>query len=96
MSSWSRQLSSLDGSEENLIVDTVYKGHDIHASAWELLEPIGWEPHLHVSWWKASQKIIKSFTLNQVFSTRQEAGRAGLSFAQKWIDDGKPDRSSQT
>jgi len=77
-------------------VDTVYKEHDIHASAWELLEPIGWEPQLHVSWWQAGQKITKSFTLNQVFSTRQEARKAGLSFAQKWIDDGKQDRSSQT
>jgi hypothetical protein len=76
-------------------MDTVYKGHDIHASAWELLEPIGWEPHLHISWWETGQKVTKSFTLNQVFSSRQEAGKAGLSFAQKWIDDGKPDRSSQ-
>ena len=84
------------GPKKTLIVDPVYKGHDIHAAAWELLEPIGWEPHLHVSWWETGQKITKSFTLNQVFSTRQEAGRAGLSFAQKWVDEGKPNRSAQT
>jgi hypothetical protein len=76
-------------------MDTVYKGHDIHAGAWELLVPIGWEPHLYVSWWDASQKITKNFTLNQVFSKREEAEQAGLSFAQKWIDEGKQDQSSK-
>ena len=75
-------------------MDTVYKEHDIHATAWDLLDQIGWEPLLYVSWGEAGQTITKTFTVNQVFSTREEAERAGLSFAQKWIDHGKQDRMS--
>ena len=76
---------------QSVTVDTMYKGHDIRAAAWELLVPIGWEPQLYVSWLEDGYKITKSFTLNQIFSTRKEAKRAGLSFALRWIDDGKPD-----
>ena len=75
-------------------MDTVYKGYDIHATAWELLDQFGWEPLCYVSWWEAGQTITKNFTVNQVFSTRKEAERAGLSFAQKWINDGKQNRIS--
>jgi len=75
-------------------MNTVYKGHDIHATAWELLDQVGWEPLLYVRWRKGGQPITKHFTVNRVFSTREEAERAGLSFAQKWIDDGKRDRMS--
>ena len=71
-------------------MDTVYKRHDIHAEAWELLHPSGWEPRLYISWREAGQMIAENFTINQVFSTRKKAERAGLLFAQKWLDDGKP------
>ena len=72
-------------------VNKIYKGHDIYTVTWELLVPIGWEPQLYVSWLEDGRKITKSFTLNQIFSTRREAKRAGLSFALNWIDDWKPD-----
>jgi hypothetical protein len=81
--------------EEKLLrMDKVYKGHDIHSTAWELLHPIGWEPHFYVSWPETGQTITKNFTVNQVFSTLEEAERSGVSFAQKWIDDGKKDGMS--
>jgi hypothetical protein len=77
------------GPKEKLDMDAVYKRHDIHAGAWELLYPIGWEPHFYIGWWEAGQNIFKNFTINEIFSTREEAERAGLLFAQKWVDDGK-------
>jgi hypothetical protein len=72
-------------------MDGVYKRHDIRAVAWELLHSIGWEPHFYVSWWQAGQKIIKTFTINQVFSTREEAERGGFLFARQSVDNRKPD-----
>ena len=46
---------------------------------------------LHHVYSEGGRNIIKNFTIDQTFSTREEAEQAGLSFAQKWIDDGKPD-----
>ena len=69
-------------------MNTDYKGHDIHATASYV--PDGWKPHLYVVYSEGGRNIIKNCTINQTFSTREEAEQAGLSFAQKWIDDGKP------
>jgi hypothetical protein len=72
-----------------LSMDKDYKAHDIHATASYV--PEGWKPHLYVVYSEGGRNIIKNFTIDQTFSTREEAEQAGLSFAQKWIDDGKPD-----
>jgi hypothetical protein len=65
-----------------------YKGHDIHATASYV--PDGWKPHLYVGYSEAGRNMI-NFTIDQTFATQDEAEQVGLSFAQKWIDDGKPD-----
>ena len=69
-------------------MDKDYKAHDIHATASYV--PGGWKPHLYIVYSEGGRNIIKNFTIDQTFSTREEAEQAGLSFAQKWIDDGKP------
>ena len=65
-----------------------YKAHNIHAAASYV--PKGWKPHLYVVYSEAGQNILRNFTIDQTFTTSEEAEQAGLSFAQKWIDDGKP------
>ncbi len=70
-------------------MDKDYKPHDIHATASYV--PEGWKPHLYIVYSEDGRNIIKNFTIDQTFSTREEAEQAGLSFAQKWIDDSKPD-----
>jgi len=65
-----------------------YKGHGIHPTA--SFVPNGWKPHLYVVFSEADQNILRNFTIDQTFTTSEEAEQAGLSFAQKWIDDGKP------
>jgi oligoribonuclease (3'-5' exoribonuclease) len=49
------------------------------------------KPHLYVVFDEGGQNILKNFTIDQIFATREQAEQAGLSFVQKWIDDGKPD-----
>jgi hypothetical protein len=36
-------------------------------------------------------QLMKRVLLKQGFDTPEEAEREGVAFAQKWIDDGKPD-----
>ena len=66
-----------------------YKGHGIHSTASFL--PDGWKPHLYVAFSDGGHTILKNFTMDWAFATSEKAEQAGLSFAQKWIDDGKPD-----
>ncbi len=75
--------------QEKLNMDKDYKAHNIHATASYV--PDGWKPHLYVVYSEGGRNIIKNFTIDQTFATSEEAEQAGLSFAQKWIDDGKPD-----
>jgi hypothetical protein len=70
-----------------------YEGYRIHATAWELLYPVGWEPLIFVTHWEGAKEVTKRFTIGKKFATRQEAETAGLAFAKSWIDDGKPDLS---
>ena len=62
-----------------------YKGHDIHSTASFL--PDGWKPHLYVAFSEGGHNILKNFTIDRIFATSEKAEQAGLSFAQKWIDD---------
>jgi len=73
-----------------------YEGHSIHATAWELLYPVGWEPLIFVTHRGRAKEVTKSFTIGKKFATRQEAEIAGLAFAKSWIDDGKPDPRTMT
>jgi hypothetical protein len=65
-----------------------YKGHGIHSTASFL--PDGWKPHLYVAFSEGGHNILKNFTIDRIFATSEKAEQAGLSFAQKWIDDGRP------
>ena len=65
-----------------------YKGHGIHSTASFL--PDGWKPHLYVAFSDGGHNILKNFTLDRTFATSEKAEEAGLSFALKWIDDGRP------
>jgi len=65
-----------------------YKGHGIHHTA--SFVPDGWKPHLRVVYSEGGQHILKNITIDRVFSTCDEAEQAGLAYAHRWIDDGKP------
>jgi len=70
-------------------MDADYKEHHIIASAWH--NPDGWKPRLHIVWSESDKTPIThtQFTIKQRYATEEEAQQAGLSFAKKWIDDGK-------
>jgi hypothetical protein len=78
-----------ENEQDELSMNADYKGHDIHATASYV--PEGWKPHIYVIYSEGGRNIIKNCTINQTFSTQEQAEQVGLSFAQKWIDDGKPD-----
>ena len=65
-----------------------YKGHGIHSTSSFL--PDGWKPHLYVAFSEGGQNILKNFTIDRPFATSEKAEQAGLSFARKWIDNGRP------
>jgi hypothetical protein len=67
-------------------MDIDYQGYEIHATVRRLREPKGWEPYVAV----LSGGQFKSHTLDQVYTTREEAETAGIAFAKKWIDEGTP------
>ena len=68
-------------------MDKDYKEHHIHAAAWYFSN--GWKPRLLVSW---SNGIERVFTVERTYARAMEAEQKGLLFAEKWIDDGKPEQ----
>ena len=82
-------LAVVKPSEKGKLQDAEdYKGHGIHSTASFL--PDGWKPHLYVAFSDSGHNIVKNFTIDRTFTTSEKAELAGLSFAQKWIDDGRP------
>ena len=69
-------------------MDKDYKAYNIHATASYV--PEGWKPHLYIVYSEGDRTILKNFTIDQTFATSEQAEQAGLSLAQKWIDNGKP------
>jgi hypothetical protein len=67
-----------------------YKDHHIEVSVCAAGSN-GWMPDIFVSYSEHSKGVLKSLRMDQTFATPHEAEQAGLAFAQKWIDDGKPD-----
>jgi hypothetical protein len=47
-------------------------------------------PKVGSLWFEGSQQLDRSFTIQKIFAIAKEAEEAGLAFATKWIDDGKP------
>ena len=68
-----------------------YKDHHIEVSI--RANSNGWVPDVYVSYSENGTGVLKSPRIDQTFATPHEAERAGVEFAQKWIDDGKPDQS---
>ena len=44
-----------------------------------------------MSWYDGSQEMSNLFTVQQTCAKATEAEQTGLLFAEKWIDDGKPE-----
>ena len=77
-----------NGTEKgNPDMDINYNGYEIHATVRRLREPKSWEPYVAV----LSGKQFKSHTLDQIYTTKEEAETVGIAFAKKWIDEGMPD-----
>jgi hypothetical protein len=69
-----------------------YKGHQIEVSI-RTGNPRGWEADIFISYSEHAQGVLKSLRMDQTFATPDEAEKAGVKFAQKWIDDRKPENS---
>jgi len=67
-----------------------YKDHHIEVSI--RANSNDWVPDVYVSYSENGKSVLKSSRIDQTFASPQEADKAGLAFAQKWIDDGKPDQ----
>jgi hypothetical protein len=69
-----------------------YKDHRIEVSVHAVGDSkAGWQPDVFVSFREHGKNVLKTLRMNQTFATPDEAETAGIEFAQKWIDDGKPD-----
>jgi hypothetical protein len=71
-------------------MDEDYKGHHIKSTAGPIHESGRWVPHLVINWIAGSREESREFDLKRGFATEQDAEEAGVTFAKKWIDDGKP------
>jgi hypothetical protein len=68
-----------------------YKNHRIEVSVRAVDDPKGWRPDIFVSYSEQDKSVLKIPRMDQTFATPNEAEKGGIEFAQKWIDDGKPD-----
>jgi hypothetical protein len=68
-----------------------YKDHHIEVSVRAVNDPDGWRPDISVSYSERGKAVLQCPRMDQTFATPDEAEKAGIEFAQKWIDDGKPD-----
>jgi hypothetical protein len=71
-----------------------YKGHHIEVSLQAVDDPKGWSPDIFVSYSEHGKSVLK--TLRMAFATPNDAEKAGVEFAKKWIDDGKPELTLST
>jgi hypothetical protein len=69
-------------------MDHFYKGHRIEVSTW--LGSDGWFVSLYVYYQVERTNTLVTFSLKETFTTYDEAAKAGLAAAQKWIDEGRP------
>jgi hypothetical protein len=70
-----------------------YKDHQIEVSASFPSKGSGWMPEVFVTYSEKGRNVLKSLRIDQTFATPDEAEQAGVKYAKKWIDDGKPDLS---
>ena len=68
-----------------------YKGHHIQSVPRHLLpDSERWTAQVLINWTDGRRKQFRPFDVKRGFATEEEAELAGLTFAMKWIDDGKP------
>ena len=72
-------------------MDEDYKGHHIQSVPRHLLpDSERWTAQVLINWTDVYRKHFRRFDVKRGFATQEEAEREGLTFAKKWIDDGKP------
>jgi hypothetical protein len=67
--------------------DVNYKGYRIVALTW-LTEAGKWKPDIQILNGNGFRIQLPAF--GRQYATEKDAEHAGLAFAKKWIDDGKP------
>jgi hypothetical protein len=76
---------------DRLTMDEEYKGHHIQSVPRHLLpDSERWTVQVLINWTDGRRKQFRRFDVKRGFATQGEAEQAGLTFAKKWIDDGKP------
>jgi hypothetical protein len=68
-----------------------YKDHRIEVSVRAVNDSTGWQPDIFVSYIEHGKGVLKTLRMDQTFAVPNEAEKAGVEFAKKWIDGGKPD-----
>jgi hypothetical protein len=72
-------------------MDEDYKGHHIQSVPRHLLpDSERWTAQVLINWTDGRRKQFRRFDVKRGFATEEEAELARLTFARKWIDDGKP------
>jgi hypothetical protein len=69
-----------------------YKNHQIEVSVSFASKGSGWMPDVFVTYYENGKSVLVSLRMDQTFATPNEAEQGGVEFAQKSIDDGKPDQ----
>jgi hypothetical protein len=73
--------------------EMVYKNHQIEVSVRSASKGSGWDADVYVTYSENGKNVLKSLRMDQTFATPDKAEQAGVEYAKKWIDDGKPDLS---
>lgn len=71
-------------------MNETHKGHNIIVSASRSAGMRQWKSHVKIIWSEDGKGKVSTLDVNGVFGARREAEMGGLTFAKKWIDDGKP------
>ena len=71
-------------------MDEDYKGHHIQSVPRHLPDSGRWTAHVVINWTVRFREEFREFEVKRGFATQEDAERGGLTFAKKWIDDGKP------
>jgi hypothetical protein len=71
-------------------MDEDYKGYHIRSVPRQLPDSRRWTSHVVLNWTDGSRQVQTVFEVKRGFATQEEAEREGLTYAKKWIDDGKP------
>jgi hypothetical protein len=67
-----------------------YNDHQVEVSVQRVSG--GWMPDIFMTYCENGKNVLESLRMNQTFATAGEAEQAGVKYAKKWIDDGKPDQ----